>query len=213
MIYFLADQHGGERIGELEKYLRTARADDLLIVLGDLGLCFCDTEENRAFDELLLSSKKNIAFLDGNHENFRYIYSYPEEEWCGGVVHRITKHLVHLERGYVYRIDGKYFFVFGGCNSSQRWKDMGLWQPEEAPTREELKRAYASLEAYGRRVDYVLLHKYETGRGTRTPELLELCSFIDGEMDFKHLYAGHWHETRMIDDKHTLVYDELIKLK
>ena len=101
MIYLLSDQHGGENIGELTKYLDTAGDDDLLIILGDVGVRFRDTEENRAFDELFLSSKKKIAFLDGNHENFDYIYSFPEEDWCGGRVHRLTENIVHLERGYI----------------------------------------------------------------------------------------------------------------
>jgi predicted phosphodiesterase len=213
MIYLLADQHGGERVGELQKYIDTANDGDLLIILGDIGLKFRDTEENRAFDELILSSSKKIAFLDGNHENFKYIYSFPEEDWCGGRVHRLSENVIHLERGYIYEIDGKSFFTFGGCISSERWRELGLWQPEEAPTEAELRRAYANLDACGRKVDYVLMHKYENGRGTRTPELLLLSSFIDSEVEFKHLYAGHWHQTFSIDEKHSFVYDELIPLE
>lgn len=212
MIYFLSDQHGGEKIGELQKYLNTARDDDLLIVLGDVGLRFRDTDENRAFDELFLSSNKKIAFLDGNHENFDYIYSFPEEDWCGGRVHRLTENIVHLERGYIYGIDGKSFFVFGGCNSSAKWRELGLWWSQEAPTEEELARAYSNLRACGYKVDYVLTHKYEEGKGTRTEELLSLCRFIDEKVDFKHYYAGHWHTTRREDKKHTFVYDTIIPL-
>ena len=213
MICFLSDQHGGEKLGELQKYLDTGKDDDLLIILGDVGLKFRDTEENRAFDELLLSSKKKIAFLDGNHENFNYIYSFPEEEWCGGRVHRLTENIVHLERGYVYEIDGKSFFVFGGCRSSAKWKDLGLWQPEEAPTEEELSRAYSNLQKYGHKVDYVLTHKYEEGKGTRTEELLTLCKFIDEKVDFKHFYAGHWHTSKRVDEKHSFIYDILTPLE
>lgn len=212
MIYFLSDQHGGEKTGDLNKYLDTGRDGDLLIILGDIGLKFRDTEENRAFDELVLSSKKKIAFLDGNHENFKYIYSFPQEEWNGGVVHRLTENVVHLERGYVYEIDGKSFFVFGGCNSSAKWKDLGLWQPEEAPNEEELSRAYANLEKYGNKVDYILTHKYEVGKGTRTEELFQLCAFIDQNVEFKHWYAGHWHANKPADEKHTFIYDELFEL-
>lgn len=212
MIYFLSDQHGGEKIGELQKYLNTARDDDLLIVLGDVGLRFRDTDENRAFDEMFLSSKKKIAFLDGNHENFDYIYSFPEEDWCGGRVHRLTENIVHLERGYIYGIDGKSFFVFGGCNSSAKWRELGLWWSQEAPTEEELARAYSNLLVCGYKVDYVLTHKYEEGKGTRTEELLSLCRFIDEKVDFKHYYAGHWHTTRRVDEKHTFVYDTIIPL-
>ena len=213
MIYFLSDQHGGEKIGELTKYLDTAGDDDLLIILGDVGIKFRDTEENRAFDELLLSSTKKIAILDGNHENFRYIYSFPEEQWCGGKVHRLSEKIVHLERGYVYEIDGKRFFAFGGCRSSEKWKKLGLWQAEEAPTEEELERAYRNLEKYKKRVDNLLTHKYEDGKGTQTPELISLCEYIEQNVEFKHWYAGHWHTTEKVDEKHTLVYDELIEVQ
>lgn len=213
MIYFLSDMHGGERIGELTKYLEEATDDDLLIILGDSGIKFRDTEENKAFDELLLSSEKKIAMLDGNHENFKYLYSFPEEDWCGGRVHRLTKNVVHLMRGYVFNIQGSSFFVFGGCNSSAKWRDLGLWQPEEAPTEKELALAYENLEKHGNRIDYILTHKYEQGNGTRTQSLFDLCNFINENVDFKLWYAGHWHANKRIDEKHILIYDKLIPLE
>lgn len=214
MIYFLSDQHGGECYGDLQKYLDMATEEDLLIILGDLGLRFQDTEENRKFDEFILSAKKKIAFIDGNHENFDYLYSFPEEDYLGGRVHRLTENIVHLERGYIYTIEGKSFFTFGGCNSGAKWKPLGLWYPEEAPTEAELARAYENLKAYGNKVDYVLTHKYETGVGkTQTPALRELCSYINEHVEFKHWYAGHWHTDKPIDEKHTLVYEKLTPIK
>ena len=214
MIYFLSDQHGGERVGELKKYYEIATENDLLIILGDVGLNFTDTEENRAFDELFLSATKRIAFLDGNHENFRYIYSYPEENWHGGKVHRLTENIVHLERGYVYEIAGKSFFVFGGCKSSAKWKDLGLWQEEEIPTEQEISRAYENLKKYGNCVDYILTHKYEQTPPDATfcPDLGELEKYIDANVSYKHWYCGHSHKYRELDEKHTIIYDEPIKL-
>ena len=213
MIYFLSDQHGGECVGELKKYYEIATENDLLIILGDVGLKFTDTEENRAFDELFLSAPKKIAFLDGNHENFRYLYSYAEENWCGGRVHRITENIVHLERGYVYEIEGKSFFVFGGCKSAAKWRELGLWHEEELPTEQELLRAYENLKRCGNCVDYILTHKYEVGKGTYTEELFNLCKFIDSNVQFKHWYSGHWHQYKKEDEKHTFVYDKLIAIE
>ena len=213
MIYFLSDQHGGEAVGELTKYLEEANDDDLLIILGDLGLKFTDKEENKKFDELFLSSKKKIAFIDGNHENFDYLYSFPIGEMYGAPVHILTENIVHLMRGYIYDIKGKSFFVFGGCRSGAKWKELGLWWPQDAPTEEELDRAYKNLNAAGNKVDYVLTHKYEEGKGTQTAELFELCKHINDNVDFKTWYAGHWHEHRKIDDKHILVYDKLVEIE
>ena len=213
MIYLLSDQHGGEKVGDLKSYIQNNNASDLLIILGDVGLKFTDTKENKEFDEFLLSSKNKIAIIDGNHENFRYLNSFKEEIWCGGVVNRITDNVVHLKRGYVYEIDGKTFFVFGGCKSSEKWKEKGLWQMEEMPTEEEILRAYKNLEKYNFKVDYILMHKYEKGESMPTQELFELCKFIDEKVEFKHFYAGHWHESKVIDSKHTIVYDKLVEIK
>ena len=55
-------------------------------------------------------------------------------------------------------------FVFGGCESSAKWKGSDLWQPGEAPTEKELARAHESLAACENKVDYVLTHKNERGR-------------------------------------------------
>ena len=115
MIYFLSDLHGGERTGELTKYLDEAGDSDLLIVLGDIGLKFRDTEENRAFDDLILSSKKKIAFIDGNHENFDFLETFPMGERYGTPVRILSENVVWLQRGYIYEIEGKSFFAFGGC--------------------------------------------------------------------------------------------------
>ncbi|MBE5743462.1 MAG: hypothetical protein E7358_01955 [Clostridiales bacterium] len=210
MIYLLADMHGGEKLGELNKYLEIANDDDLLIILGDIGIKFCDSEENKAFDDLIFSSKKKIAFLDGNHENFKYIYSFNEEKWCGGIIHRLTENVIHLKRGYVFEIQGKSFFVFGGCKSSPKWKEQGLYQPEEEPTEKQLDRAYNNLKKYGYKVDYVLTHKYENGKGTVNEDLFNLCKFIDDKVEYKHFYAGHWHNAKVFDEKHTFVYDKLV---
>ena len=213
MIYLLSDQHGGESIGDLKNYLENAGDDDLLIILGDSGIKFRDTEENRAFDEMILSSKKKIALLDGNHDNFQYLFSFPEEDWCGGRVHRITDNIVHLQRGCIYEIDGKSFFVCGGCKSSEKWKELGLWHPEEEPTAEEIARAYENLEKYRRKVDYILVHKYDTGIGPICPPLFDLCRFIDKDVEFKHFYAGHWHKNMCLDSKHTFVYDKFVRVE
>ena len=212
MIYFLSDQHGGERVGDLPKYLEEATDEDVLIILGDVGLKFRDTEENRAFDELLLSSKKKIILLEGNHENFDYLETFPLGERYGAPVRILTENIVLLQRGYIYEICGKTFFAFGSCRSGSKWKDMGLWWPQEAPTEEQLARAYETLKARGNKVDYILTHKYEEGKGTRTSELYNLCNYINENVDFKMWFAGHWHEHRWADDKHIFLYDKLTSI-
>ena len=214
MIWLLSDPHGGENIQGLLQYLETAREDDLLILLGDVGLQFADTEENRRFDQLLFSTDKHIAFLDGNHENFAYINSFPVEDWNGGKIHRLTDHLVHLMRGNIYTIENKTFFVFGGCKSSARWKEMGLWYPGEEPEPGEIALAHKNLALHNHRVDYILTHKYEEtpAKGTYCPDLQELVSYLEANVSYHHWYAGHWHKNCQVDSTHSIIFEPAIPL-
>ena len=214
MIYFLSDPHGQWEFAGLQQYLNVATERDLLIILGDVGLHFEPTAENREFTERFLSVSKNIAFVDGNHENFDYLSSLPEEEWHGGTVRRLNKNIVQLKRGNVYSIQGKRFFTFGGCKSSAKWKEMGLWYPDEEASSAELALAYGNLHKWNYSVDYVLTHTYEKIRGgeeTLSPLQL-LTSFIEHRVRFKCWYFGHAHHNIKVDEKHRMIYDELTAL-
>lgn len=215
MIYFTSDLHGEWNFKGFREYLQKASEDDLLIILGDVGLSFEKTAENREFTENFLATDKNIAFVDGNHENFDFLNSFPEDEWMGGKVRRLSDSIVMLRRGEIYTIDGKTFFTFGGCKSSEKWKEMGLWYFGEEATDEEIARAHEKLREHNLSVDYVLTHKYE-----RVPAetghfgvLEELIQFINKNVSFKKWYAGHYHLNEKADDRHTYVYDELIEIE
>jgi len=215
MIYLLSDLHGDKDFAELLNYINTATSNDLLILLGDICLNFENTEENREFTKFFLSIKKNIAFIDGNHENFEYLNSFPDEEWNGGTVRRLTKNIVQLKRGNVYTIENKTFFTFGGCKSSDKWKEMGLWYYGEEPSKSELDIAYENLKKHNHCIDYILTHKYEQtpGFGTICHDLQQLNYFIDNNVKFKKWYAGHWHRNMLVDEKHIIVYDETVTIE
>lgn len=74
--------------------------DDVLIVAGDFGFVFLDTEEEHDWLDWLERTKPyTICFVDGNHENHPRIAAYPEEEWCGGKINRVRRNVIHLKRG------------------------------------------------------------------------------------------------------------------
>ncbi len=107
--------------------------------------------------------------------------------------------------------DGKTFFTMGGCVSSQKWKDEGLWYPQENPSAEEIKRGYENLRLNNNRVDYILTHKHRL-EPADSLTLEGMINYIESEITYKHWYFGHWHESDYIDEKHTVVFDKLIKL-
>ena len=214
MIYFISDLHGGTRIQGLERYFSIYKEGDVLFILGDVGLKFEDTDENRRFTEEFLAIDKPIVIVEGNHENHAYLNSFPEETWNGGKINRLTPNIIRLQRGNIFNIDGESFFVMGGCKSSPKWKEMGLWFDGEEPSREELALAYKNLRRCGNKVDYVLTHKYRPDMQSDDPMSLEgLKVYIDENVDFKHWYAGHWHKDIIYDDRHTIVYNNPLPLK
>ncbi|MBQ8003570.1 MAG: metallophosphoesterase, partial [Oscillospiraceae bacterium] len=204
MIYLISDLHGELNFKGLLQYVDIAKEDDLLIILGDVCMKFEDTEENRKFTEYILSIKKNIAIVDGNHENFEYLKSFPEEDWNGGRVHRLSESIVHLMRGNVFEICGKRFFVFGGCKSSSRWREMGLWHPGDEPEKEEIELAYENIKKHDFCFDYILTHKYEQTppKGTLCESLQALTQYIEDKVSYKYWYSGHWHANKKTDEKH-----------
>ena len=122
--------------------------------------------------------------MDGNHENFDRLYSYPVEEWHGGKVHRIRDSVIHLMRGQVFDIDEKKIFTFGGASShdidggilepddpefkkKKKELDKGWlpyrinhlsWWAQELPSEEEMQEGRRNLEANGNKVDFMISH-------------------------------------------------------
>ena len=99
---------------------QTIMPKDFVIVCGDFGGIWDKDAsggwETKMLDELE-SKPFTTLFVDGNHENFDRLYSYPIEEWNGGKVHKIRPSVIHLMRGQVFTIAGKKIFTFGGAKS------------------------------------------------------------------------------------------------
>ena len=126
-------------------------------------------------------------------------------------MHRLSEHIVHLKRGNIFELEGKLFFVFGGCKSSGKWKQLGLWYPQEEATEGEIALAYRNLQKVGNNVDYIFTHKYKLRAEDvfdKSDPFEALCNYIDESVQFTHWYAGHWHITHAMDSRHTIVFDE-----
>ncbi len=210
MINFLSDNHGPDFFEGLLNY-QPENKDDLLILLGDTCLKLSETEKYQNFDKWLLSRDYNIAIVDGNHENYSWLDSQPEEIWNGGKINRISKNIVRLKRGEIYNIEGSTFFVFGGCSTSKKWKELGLWHEGDTPSKSQLDNAYENLKKSNYQVDYILTHKYFCNEcfvpmGGSEHSLFMLNRFIDNNVTFKKWISGHRHQDYFIDEKHQVVF-------
>lgn len=210
MIYITGDTHG-----ELDPFLnRLARYEltpnDTVIVCGDFGFVWGDPYHNAMLKEL---SKQNftICFVDGNHENFQFLYMHPEETWCGGRIHRVEKNVIHLMRGQIYELEGKSFFTFGGAYSRDKYmrrRNISWWE-EELPNNADYKTASTNLNRVDYSVDYVLTHQIPSCiiyaiNHTPDPHDIELTGFFDylyrNGLTFKKWFAGHWHINETLDN-------------
>lgn len=161
--------------------------DDIMIILGDFGLIWNQMETN--YEKYWLNWLENkpfcTVFIDGNHENFDRLNTYPIETWHGGKVQKIRPNIIHLMRGQVFEIEDKTFFTFGGASSHDvqdgilrpddpnfKRKQKALdrqtnamyrihrinWWPQEMPNETEMTEGIKNLKKQNNTVDFILTH-------------------------------------------------------
>jgi predicted phosphodiesterase len=157
--------------------------NDYVIICGDFGGVWNRDKESKEENSLMnwLDGKPfTTLFVDGNHENFDRLYSYPIEEWHGGKVHKIRPSVIHLMRGQVFEIDGKSIFTFGGAGSHDI--DDGILEPD-AP---DFKKKKRELDRKGRlyRVNHVSWWKQELPSEEEMEEGRKNLASHDNKVDF-----------------------------
>ena len=209
-VYITGDTHGDGSVAKLAPGNFDAAGmtrGDCVIVLGDFGFPWNAPEDGRDawWLDWYQARPWTTLFVDGNHDNFGALASYPAEGRFGGTVRRLRENVFHLMRGQVYEIDGRTFFCMGGARSVDRaWRTEGAdWWPEEVPDAGERARAQGKIAAVGG-VDYVLTHcppanelralGAEAGFGAEPDEYAEwLQAEVAGKLEFRRWFYGHMH--------------------
>ena len=62
---------------------KIADSGDILFIAGDFGFVWDNSPEEQAIREIIAEKKYTTCFVDGNHENFDLLESYPVSHWCG----------------------------------------------------------------------------------------------------------------------------------
>ena len=162
--------------------------EDVVIILGDFGLVWDYKGENKTekyWLDWLEKKSFTTLFVDGNHECFDRLDTYPVEEWHGGKVNFIRPSVIHLMRGQIFTIEDKTFFTFGGASSHDisagilepddpdyKKKKKRLdkdpyalyrinhvsWWERELPNEEEMEEGFINLGKRKNKVDYIITH-------------------------------------------------------
>lgn len=158
MIYLTGDTHGDVDGSKL--WLRDFEKDDVVIVLGDFGFIWRNKRcgllrDLENLNEVVNCMGCTLLWLDGNHENFDQINTFPVVDLYGGKAHKIFDNCYHLMRGEVYNIEGKSFLTIGGAYSIDRpYRTEGeSWWAQEEITKEDIEKSLRVKE-----VDYILSH-------------------------------------------------------
>lgn len=226
-IYVTGDTHGSTDFYKLRKFAdehSELTKEDYVIIAGDFGAIWNNktlAEDLKPYSELPFT----VLFVDGNHENFDLINSFPVEEWRGGKVHKIKPNIIHLMRGQVFEIEGKTFLTLGGATSidkAYRSEGISWWKIEELSI-EDFDRAITNLKRYNYKVDYIISHSCGQ-RALRYPPLRNrkfqigiypenmLLTNIEEMADFNHWYFGHYHMDANLNDKMTVLYNDILKI-
>lgn len=193
MIYITGDTHASfdrfstKRFPEQKQMTK----DDYVIICGDFGgiWMYGDSDSSERYWLDWLESKPfTLLFVDGNHENYDRLNKFPVVSFHGGKAHKIRDNIYHLMRGYIFELEGKKFFAFGGASShdiqdgildikdyksvrelvndynnrTKRGQMLRInnisWWKEELPSKYEMQRGRDSLKSVGYKVDYVISH-------------------------------------------------------
>lgn len=149
-ISFAGDWHGNERYARKQIMSMHVRGVKVIVHVGDFAYSL-----NKHYLDALQSSltvaDMYIVWVDGNHENFHVLYTYPIVDG----VRPVRSRIIHLPRGYRWEWNGKKFLALGGAHSIDKLQRTpgASWWPEEHITYEE-----AELASQGGHADIMVTH-------------------------------------------------------
>ena len=224
MVYLTGDTHIPIDIRKLSAAnfceQRTMTRDDFVIVCGDFGGVWNNSPEELYWRKWLKDKNFTTLFVDGNHENFSLLNSFPVEERYGGSVHVIEENVLHLMRGNVFTLCGERFFCMGGASSHDKeYRVPSIsWWDEEIPSEAEFEYALQTLDRNDWFVDYIITHCAPTAIQHRitdwyeNDQLTSFLQFVDDRCSFRQWFFGHYHVDAEIDEKHSALYNRIIPL-
>lgn len=211
MIYITGDTHRDfSRFYKLEK-----DTDNMLIVLGDVGINYYLNEEDKIYKEYLKKLKLKLFCVRGNHEERpENISTYKEVEMFGGKVFIEEEYpnLIFAKDGETYYIDGKKILVIGGAYSVDKQYRLlhgYKWFKDEQLTKEEMDTILDEVK--GKQFDIVLTHtcpyKYEPREvfmqgldQSKVDKSMEhFLDKVEENINHDKWYCGHYHTEKQVD--------------
>ena len=203
-------------------FARELTRDDTLIICGDAGFMWDDSNETRYWDNWTEDRPFTTIACLGNHEQYDKIRSLPCEEWNGAIVRNVRPHVMYVENGEIFTLNGQTFFVMGGATSVDRARRVEgkSWWAAEIPSKEEMEHAVNNLEKHNMRVNHIITHTapnwildkfwYEHDSLTNF-----LTNYVERFVEFEDWWFAHFHDNRNFghDYNYHMLYHDIEEIK
>lgn len=218
LICITGDMHGDysrfhdSKINKLKK-------GDILIVCGDFGFVWDGSKKEKQILKRIGRKRFYTMFVEGCHENYDLLDSYPEEDFCGGRVNVISGRLMRMKRGSMFDLQGCKFFTFGGGQTKEIdiRRESKTWWEAELPTREEIQRGEKTLKSNGYAADYIITHEPPASLKEfldfEVRQISHMHTFFDvvkNDCKFKMWFFGKVHKNKLIPPRYQCLFDEVV---
>lgn len=225
-LFFVGDTHGSIEINKLSfKHFPLGREltkEDIVCICGDVGLVWDNSRTDNYWQNWCEDLPFTVVGCLGNHENYNLIRQMPTEIWNGGLVRKIRPHVMFLENGEIFNLNGHSIFVMGGATSLDKTyrKEGKSWWPQEIPSYQEFEYASNNLKKHDFKVDTIVSHCAPNSIIDATYKFLPfhdsvtnyLEKFVNENVAFQNWFIGHYHTDRTIYNKFHILYDDFIEL-
>ncbi len=198
MIYVIADTHGDTEV-LANKLIKHLKEEDHLIIAGDFGFLWENTEKEHKVIRKLGMKKHTTIFIPGENDNISLYKELAAEDAFGGRAANLFGNLWMAFPG-IFEIEGKKLLLCG--------------EPADDAQESMINELFRSDETKALQLDAVItfeppvslggfvMGEYEAGK------LGYLFDSVKTEIDFKKWYFGKLHKNMMISQKYCAVFDE-----
>lgn len=212
MIYVTGDVHG-DYDNLMNRQLNKLKKGDKLIVTGDFGFVWDNSDKEKSSLKKLAKKKYDILFVEGAHENFDKLREFPEADLYQAKAYKLARNIYCLKRGEIYVIDGKSVFALGG--GLPPYEDEPQENPPSMPTDGELQYAVDNLRKHRRQIDLIVTHEAPASVKRmidRNATVNDLNIFLDTVMKntrYGKWYFGALHRDRAVSANLICVFEEV----
>ena len=228
-IFITGDKHGDFNEVAIFCHTHNTSREDLLIILGDVGVNYHLNEIDDKRKAYLNSLPISVLCIHGNHEERpEMLESYHKISWCDGFVYQEDKYpnIMFGIDGENYQIMHRSFLVLGGAYSIDKtirlirgWK----WFESEQPSESFKDSFIKGLQAF-KDYDIVLSHTCPYSMMPRDlfikglPETMvdytteDFLETVYNSISFNQWYFGHYHSDRRLNDKFMLLYHDFVEV-